>query len=228
MSISTAATKKADTYSGTPAKLQDLFSHIPAKYYDEGQIFMFPGDYVTQVHYIESGLVRVYDISQSGNEVVVNVFRKGDVFPMSKALNHTYNHYFYQAIGPLSTRQVSTGALEDFLLENPQITLDLLAASYLAAQVMRRRMAHLMGGSATNRLIYELVIQAKSEGRHRSDDSYLIPMSEGEIGARSGLSRETVSRELRKFKATDLIMITSGGILLRNVKKLESMLGSFL
>jgi CRP-like cAMP-binding protein len=76
--------------------------------------------------------------------------------------------------------------------------------------------------------VFELVHQAIIHGIHYENDTYLIPISEGEIGARSGLSRETVSRQMREFKAKDLICVNQSGIWLRSIRKLETILGTFL
>jgi CRP/FNR family cyclic AMP-dependent transcriptional regulator len=228
MSTTNTTVLHTNTYSGTSEGLEEFFKTFPVKHYDKGQIFAFPGEFFDRIRYILAGTVRVYDISQGGNEIVVNVFKPGALFPMSKALNKTYNHYFYQADGPLKTREAPISTFEDFLMSHPDAMLSLLAESHLTAQVMRRRMAHLMGGSATNRLIFELLVQAEGYGDRCPDGSYFIPISEGEIGARSGLSRETVSREIRKFKASDLISISNRGIVLRSANKLESMMGSLL
>jgi CRP-like cAMP-binding protein len=228
MGESATYTKNGHAQPQTAMKQDEFFSLSPPTFYEKDRIFAFPGEIINRVIYIVSGTVRVYDISQSGNEVVVNVFKPKSLFPMAKVLNHTYNHYFYQATSQVETREVTVAAFRNFLESNPETTLDLLAESFLTAQVMRRRMAHLMGGSATNRLLYELVFQAERYGSHRADGSYLLSISEGEIGARAGLSRETVSRELRKFKASGLVTISSRGILLQDVQKLEALLGSFL
>jgi CRP/FNR family cyclic AMP-dependent transcriptional regulator len=210
------------------SELEVFFRKYPIKFYEKGRIFLFPSEKPSSVYYVEEGYVRVFDINKQGNEIVVNVFSPRSLFPMSKALNKTHNHYFYQASTLVKTREAPPEDLVEFLKLNPDITIDLLSKSYLNAQTMRRRMAHLMGGSAYNRLIYELIMQAYHFGAKISDNSFVISLSESEIGARSGLSRETVSREMRELKTEKLISVTQGTIILHDVKALESELGTNL
>ena len=51
---------------------------------------------------------------------------------------------------------------------------------------MQRRMAHLMGGTARSRLLFELINEAKRFGGRDKTGSYVLKMSESELGARSG------------------------------------------
>jgi CRP/FNR family cyclic AMP-dependent transcriptional regulator len=209
-------------------KIEAFFSKYPLRIYGDGQIFLLPHDKLTCVYYVVEGYVRVFDVSSHGNEVVVNIFSPESVFPMSKVLNKTHNDYFYQASTTLKTRQAPPEDLIEFLSSNGDVSFELLSRSYLNAQIMRRRMAHLMGGSARNRLAYELIVLAHRFGHPDVNDKYLVTINESEIGARSGLSRETVSREIKTLKSTDLLSVTSNGIILHSIKSLEHKLGSEL
>jgi CRP-like cAMP-binding protein len=209
-------------------KLEQFFSDYPLKTYSKGQIFFFPKDTLTCAYYVIKGYVRVFDISRNGNEVVVNIFSPKSTFPMAKVLNKTPNNYFYQASTALTTREAPPQDLIEFLSKNADVSLDLLANSYLNAQIIRRRMAHLMGGSANNRLVYELLVLARGFGGPDKNDEHIITINESEIGARSGLSRETVSREIKTLKNKDYLSVTARGIVLHSVKSLEKKLGSDL
>lgn len=115
-----------------------------------------------------------------------------------------------------------------FVKANPDVMLDLLARLYSGVDGMRRRMAHLMGGSAKSRLLYGLIVECRRFGKRAKDGSYLIKMNEAEIGARAGLSRETVSREIHQLKSDGLISVNRRGILIKNIDTLDKRLGQDL
>ena len=50
-------------------------------------------------------------------------------------------------------------------------------------------------------------------------------MSESDLGARAGLSRETVSREMNKLVNENLVKVTRGRIIVDDIGKLEIKLG---
>jgi CRP/FNR family transcriptional regulator, cyclic AMP receptor protein len=209
-------------------KISKFFGDYPLKRYEKDQILFFPGEAFKHLLYVESGIVRVYDVTLYGNEVVVNIFVKNSIFPISKILNKTHNNYFYQAYTALNIRQAEPEDFILFLAQNPDVMLHLLKNGYLDAQNMRRRMAHLMGGSAANRLLYELVFQSQIFGEMSDDGSYLIPITETELGARSGLSRETVSRMIKPHKDSDSVSVLNNGIKITDMKQLERELGQNL
>jgi CRP-like cAMP-binding protein len=88
------------------------------------------------------------------------------------------------------------------------------------------RMSLLMRSSAKNRLIYELVIEARRFGENHKDGGYKLDISEISLGARAGLSRETVSREMHKLKYSGLIEIRAKSIIVKDLSLLEDKLGN--
>jgi CRP-like cAMP-binding protein len=85
-----------------------------------------------------------------------------------------------------------------------------------------------MGGDANTRLLFELSLQGRRFGTPYKHNGTLIKLNEAELGARSGLSRETVSRKLGELKKKRLISVSQVGIILHDTKELESALGSRL
>jgi len=86
-------------------------------------------------------------------------------------------------------------------------------------------MAHLMGGDVKSRLLFELLNSAYRFGEVRNNGSIYINLNEGDLAKHSGLARETVSRNIQNLKAEDLVEIKPAGIILKNPKKLEQLLG---
>jgi len=206
-------------------KVERFFSNYPVKQYDKGEILILADENPKFIYHIIEGHVREYDISHRGDEIVVNVFKSPAFFPVSWAIAKTPNRYFFEAGSKISVRQAPSVDVLDFIKANPDVMLDLLTRLYSGLDGMRRRMAHLMGGGAKSRLLLELIIECRRFGKHREDGSYLIRMDEGEIGARAGLSRETVSREIHELKELNLISVDRQGIVLKDIDALEKKLG---
>jgi CRP-like cAMP-binding protein len=209
-------------------KIEDFFSKYPLKKYEKGQLLLLADENPQNIVYLVSGHVREYDISYRGDEIVVNVFKPPSFFPMSWATNKIPNRYFFEAGSDVTCREAPPEDALEFIEKNPDVTLDLLKRIYSGVDGMRRRMAHLMAGSAKSRLLFELIIEAKRFGKELGKGAYLININETELGARAGLSRETVSRELHQLKNQKLIGVSRRGITLKNIESIESELGSNL
>jgi CRP/FNR family transcriptional regulator len=173
-------------------------------------------------------MVRSYDISSHGSEIVITVFKSPTVFPLSWAINQTPNQYFFEAATDIVTYQAPPRDTLEFIKQNPDLMFDMLSEVYLGVDTLRRRVAHLMGGDANTRLLFELSLQGRRFGTPYKHNGTLIKLNEAELGARSGLSRETVSRKLGELKKKRLISVSQVGIILHDTKELESALGSRL
>lgn len=186
----------------------------PITRYGKGQVILRPVDEVEKIHYILEGNVIQYDISESGNIVVVNTFRPGSLIPLSHAFTDIPLDYFFEADTPVSTRTIPKDRLIEFISNTPKVMQGLLSKSYQGSEELLRRLSHTMGGSATNRVIYELSIAADRIGEKNVDGSVFVRLSENDIARRTGLSRETVNRTLRDFKKSGTVKSTNRGIVI--------------
>jgi CRP-like cAMP-binding protein len=206
-------------------KTERHFSKYPKRSYPKGQILIFADENPERVFYIVKGSVRVYDVSYRGDEVIVNIFKPPAFFPMSWTINRTPNKYFYKTESETELRIIPVDDAFNFVKDNPDVLMDLLSRLYKGMDGLLGRVVHLMSGSARSRLLYELIIECRRFGKKNKDGSYALDVNEVGLAARSGLSRETVSREMHKIKAEDLVSISSKGILVKNPRALEKKIG---
>lgn len=194
------------------AKIEQFFARYPKKVFAEKQILIHANHDPETIFYLVSGTVSQYDISYRGDEVVVNMFKPGAFFPMIWAITKKPNQYFFGAATDIEVRVAPCQEVLTFLQDNPDVTYDLLARLYIGVDGLLGRMSHLMAGSARSRLLYELVITAKRFGTMHPDGSCSIAITESDLAARAGLSRETVSRELQKMVHAGMLTTSRAGI----------------
>jgi CRP-like cAMP-binding protein len=180
------------------------------------------GDDPQGAYYLTKGTVRQYDITAKGEEVVVNVFKPFAFFPMSHAVNKMPNDYFYEASEDVLVRFAPAEAVLAFLQENPDVMFDLLRRVYSGVDGLLHRQAQLMNGTAMSRLSYELLIACRRFGRMNSDGDCFLNIKEADFAARTGLTRETVSRCLHKLKLTGCLDVVRGGVVVKDIPALEN------
>ena len=212
----------------TKAKINSFFKKYPLRTFDKRQIMVRAEDPIQGVFYIIEGRVSQYDITPSGNEVVVNVFKPGAFFPMSTAINGTFNHYFFEASTKVTAHLAPVDDSVQFLKDNPDVTFNLLTRVYRGVDGVLRRMAHLMGGDSKSRLLFELLNAAYRFGELQKDGSIYVALKESDLARHSGLARETVNRCMQDLKATDAVQVAHNGITITRLDKLEAMLGAAL
>jgi CRP-like cAMP-binding protein len=207
-------------------KIHTELSRFPKRTYPKGQILIFADESPDYIFYIVKGKVRKYDVSYRGEEIVINIFKPPAFFPMSWALNHTENKYFYKAETEVELHIVPASDARKFLENNPDVTLDLLSRIYTGLEGVYGRLTHLMSGTARSRLTYEIIIECRRFGKKQDKTGYLLSVNEADLAARSGLSRETVSREFGKLKERDWLHFDGKVIVITDLERLEASLGS--
>jgi CRP/FNR family transcriptional regulator len=212
--------------SNVAKKIQEAFSKYPARTYPKGQILIFANEDPAYIFYLVKGRVREYDVSYRGDEVIVNLFKPCAFFPMSWAINHSPNHYFYKAETETVVHLVPVEDALAFLKTNSDVAFDLLSRLYRGMDGLLGRVAHLMSGTARSRLIYELIIECRRFGKQAQNGGYTLQLNESDFAARSGLSRETVSREMHKLKDRNWVVVTPKAIIIKDLPALEAALGT--
>jgi CRP-like cAMP-binding protein len=205
----------------TADKIETFFAKYRLRHYAKGQVLILNGDRTNYIYHLIKGKVKQYDVTYRGEEVILNVFKPPAFFPMSLAINKVQNPYIYEAETEIEVRQVPAQEAVAFIKANPDVMFDLLCRVYRGIDGILGRMAHLMSSSARGRLIYEIILEARRFGAMQPDGGCLLSITEKDLGARAGLTRETVSREISKLKAEGLIDVGSKDILVKNMTLLE-------
>jgi CRP/FNR family transcriptional regulator, cyclic AMP receptor protein len=209
-------------------KIDDFFKNYPERVYKNGSMLIFAGEPPSGIFYIIEGQVRQYDITVGGDEVIVNVFKPPAFFPMSYAVNHTPNEYFFSAATNVKVRVAPAEDTLQFVNNNAAVMFNLLSRILRGSEGLLRRQALLMGGTAVSRLLFEIYLSCQRYGQKRKNGSCFIELKETELAARAGLTRETVNRQIKKLKEQSLIQVKSNGLIITNVDALTGMIGERL
>jgi CRP/FNR family transcriptional regulator len=205
----------------TTQAIEAFFNRYPTKKYKKGHILILSGERTEYAYYLVEGKMKVYDVTYRGDEIIINTFRPPSFFPISLIINEAVTRYIYEADTDITIQQAPRADAAAFLNSNPDVVFDLLSYLYKSLDTVLERMVHAISSSAKDRLIYTLIMECRRFGEVQADGSYTLAISEKELGARAGLSRETVSREARVLKITKMIEVHHSYIVVFNIQKLE-------
>lgn len=204
--------------------LQDFFARHKPRIYKRGQILIHADDQPTNLFLINSGKVKQYSISDSGNEVILNVYRKNSVFPLTNFLTTSLNEYFYEAMSDTFVFTAPTSAVSEFLNFNPSMVMELLTKTQELTENVIKKMSYSLSRTAYQRLVHELMSECLLSNL-TSSGSCKLSLHEYELANQTGVSRETASRELKKLKKKGIIDVGRKYITVINFLKLRLELG---
>ncbi|MDP2632790.1 MAG: cyclic nucleotide-binding domain-containing protein, partial [Candidatus Curtissbacteria bacterium] len=79
-------------------ELDKIFRKLKPIHFKRGEIIIRAGDAPPGIFYLKSGYVKVYSVSRSGEQLTLIIFKPGDIFPVSWAINSTKNEYFAETM----------------------------------------------------------------------------------------------------------------------------------
>lgn len=188
----------------TTDKIRKFFSQYPLLCYTSGQILLFHGDIPEYVFMLVDGRVKMSDVSYRGDEVIIHMFHAPIFFPMGMVINHKKSSYLFRADSDVAVYKAPARAVDEFVKQNADVAYTLLSRVYEGTDVLLDRIAHLMSSNAKSRLMFEILTACMYYGETIGNQCS-IKLRERELAARTGLTRETISREIRKLSNRELI-----------------------
>lgn len=178
-----------------------------------------------EIFFIISGKVAQNDIAPSGNEVVVNVFAKPSFLSVFWLFSGSQNRFIYKALTPVKVHRVPRVDFQRFMLSNPEVSFATLQRVVRGLDGFMMRMAIQLYGTAEKKIAIELLIEAKRF--HKLEEKNIILESNlNELTARTGLARETVSRQIASLIKRGLVKKDTNKIVISNLAELEAFMSS--
>lgn len=172
--------------------------------FDNGTTILEPNDTPQNVYYVQSGSVEQYDIAPNGSRIILNIYKAGAFFSMAWALNDVQNLYFFSTKGQTILRLAPSTEVKKFLLQNPEVCVDVLARLSRGADGLLSRLNIRMTGTAEERVRFELQLHAMRFGQ-TTDSAFITKLKMQELADLTGLSRETVSRTIARMHSEGLL-----------------------
>lgn len=203
-------------------KLEKFFSQFKSIYYKKGETFLRPGEMPQGINFIKKGYVRLYALSYEGKDLTLVLYKPGEFFPVVWSLTGTRSIYYFEALNSVEIKRTSREEFNEFINENVDVFKEVNDHIIHRFQTALRRMEYLVFGNANSKLASILLICSRDFGTDTSKGKEIqIPFTHKDIAAILGVTRETVSLELKKFEKMKLIGYNSRHIVIKDEKALE-------
>lgn len=191
-----------------------------------GNIY-FQGEIPRNVMIVRDGVVRAYTITSSGEERIVALYGKGDIFPLAWALEEAPNAlFYYDALSEVRLLSVPRQDFLDIVKNNPELLramLRFMASEYTSFLF---RITGLGQSRAIEKIGYTLYYLVYRYGIAKGPDTFAIDikMSQAVIAALVGLTRESTTKNLKILKDRGVIAYDKSTYTV-NRTRLEQFLG---
>lgn len=204
------------------AKLDFFFRKYKLLKYKKRDLILHANDTSSSVFFIQSGYIRVYRISEQGEELTLTILKPNDFFPLTYGLNTTPNPYYLEAITPLEFWRAPQEHFLDFIKINPDVYFELTNRILIRLDGVLTRMEYLVFSNAYTKIAATLLVCAKRFGETRGENVVLqVPLTHKDIATLVGITRETTSLEMKKLEHDGYVGRDGRFLIIKNMKRLE-------
>ena len=200
--------------------VEDLV-HVAAmtvvRHYDRGDLILLEGDLGGALHYVRSGLVKVFKTSVGGKEQVLRMIASGHTFNDVPALDGGPNPASAAAMEPSVVYVIRRAELRHLIITRPEVAeavVQTLASAlrHLVALVEDLSLRHV-----TARVAKILLDQEASS----HEEQHVYHLTQQEMAALAGSAREVVGRALKELETAGVIEMRQGRAVVLSSERLR-------
>jgi CRP-like cAMP-binding protein len=201
-------------------KLNPFFIQYKPLNYKKGQVILRPEDKIEYIYFIEKGYVKFYYLSPDGKELTFLIYKPGYIFPLLFTfLGDTTTRYYFEAYTPLTLRRAPRETFTELISTNNFLMFSLSQEVVLRWQELLNRMELLKLGTASQNVAYVIEFCARQFGIQKGKSITIdLPLAHKDIASMVGLTRETVSLEMKKIEQEGLIEYKRGNITINDIE----------
>ncbi len=205
------------------AVLSDLARESFLRTFRDGQILCNQDDPGDVLFILESGQVRVSEITRDGREVVFAVQEAPAVLGELSLLDGAPRAATVTAQGPISVRLVPRSAFLALMDTQPSMMRAILRQLTAMIRHTNERHVDVLSLDVPGRLAKWLLTRADRIGEH-TESSLVFPMgrTQTDLATELGTTRSTINRALKGFEELGLIEIHDGKVTILEQEELRS------
>lgn len=202
--------------------LEEMFHAGTRQEYSKGEFIVRPGSTAPGVFYIESGLVKAYDITKYGEENLLILRRDGELIGLTQALTNEERETIYTALSTTVVWLLPRDRFLEHLRLHPEVALPLVGMLADMYRIHGDRIMTLEYRTVRERLASFLLGIADRFGVETAQGIKIqVPLRHQDIASSISATRETTSRTLSELERKGIISSEQSRITILDAESLQ-------
>ena len=204
--------------------VRPLASKGQVRSFNGGQTIFGQGDQGDSLHVIIEGTVRICVVSSAGDEATIAVMRKGECFGEMALLDGKPRSAAAIALDATKTLVVTRDDFIGWVSERPKVALGMLEELSDRLRRTDQAFADLSFLGLQQRLAKRLLdMNAELQARRKTQTGPIrIQITQSELAAMLGVTRETVNKQLNAFERSGWIILGRGSVTVKDPEGLAT------
>jgi len=205
---STSMLRNVPLFAGlTEDGLATLAESLGKRAFGKGVIIFHEGSLGETLYIIESGKVRIFALTESGQEISVNIYGPDEVFGELSVLDGLPRSAGAVAIEDTVCLTLQRDDLLQFLENCPRVALSIIRVLSARLRYTTQYAESLAFLDVCGRVAAKLLELGERYGVKRDGIEIELHLTQGELASWVGTSRESVNKVLRMFQGQGLIEV---------------------
>lgn len=189
-------------------ELLEIVNTINHKEYTKGDVIFTEGNIANTLYFVNEGKIKLYKYTKDGKEQILHVLSEGDFFGELDLIKPSKYGFNAKAIVDAKICTLTKDEMKDIMMRNPEIGIKLLETVGERLSKVENLVQNLATNDVDSRMAYLITDLMEKYGESKGDNiSIVLPLSREEMANYIGVTRETISRKLKKFEDENLIKI---------------------
>ena len=180
------------------------------------------GDSPNFLYFIVSGKIKIFKTNELGKEYIIDIYKEGDFIGYSALLDNSKHKESAMAIENSEVALIPRQDFLQLLYANNEVAMKFIKLMSNNFSEAEEKLLKLAYDSARKR-VAEAIILVSKKYKVEGKNELSFTLNRENISALSGISPESVSRNLSDFREEGLIETSNGSIKIINLNKLEKL-----
>lgn len=209
-------------FQGLPQEILTSIAQIAhIKKYSKNETIFFEGERAFGFFMVLDGYVKIYKLSSKGKEQIIHIFGRGEIFAEIVLSGHQVFPAHAQALTATTLAYFDKGRFLQLIKSDPQLALYIIGLFAHRLRNLVQTIENLSLREARERLLAYLW-DLSSQGKRESVN---IGISKAQLALLLGITPETLSRLLQKFREEGLLEIKTKEWRILNPENWRKILG---
>jgi CRP/FNR family transcriptional regulator, cyclic AMP receptor protein len=195
------------------------------RFYRKNTIIHSPGDQTGLVYYILDGRVKIYNISESGKEVIFRFCHKAYLFGLAEVCGGNRREVYAEAVEDTRVLGIDRKYFIDIIKGNPEFSIQVFNILGERLRQAHRAIQSLAIQDVGERLAYLLLKLTGMHAPNTSEDTIGYKLTHQEMANMIGATRSTVTEVINYFKEKQYIAYIDGIITILDFGNLKGIAG---
>ncbi|ACP24787.1 transcriptional regulator, Crp/Fnr family [Sinorhizobium fredii NGR234] len=190
----------------TDADLDKLLGHATAKRVPPGDAVFEQGQTATSFFLLLHGRLKVTQVTEDGQQIIVRVVHPGDLFGFAKALQRSDYPGTATAVSESVALSWPTDLWPQFVEQNPRLAISTMQTIGQRLEEAHTRIREMSTQEVERRVAHAVLRLSRQAGKQEKGGIRIdFPISRQDIAEMTGTTLHTVSRILSAWEAKGLV-----------------------